>query len=103
MERIGQLRADLRAALLAGQDTGTIREAIATAEAEQRAEAQRQAQTAAAREAAEAERIRSKAETIVADATARLSAVLAPLQPPPAPAAVWRYDLKPSQRRTPWC
>jgi sRNA-binding protein len=85
MDRIHQLRADLRAALLAGEDTNGIRKAIAQAEADHRAEAERQAQAAAKREAAEAARIRSIAETIAADATARLSATLAPLQPPPAP------------------
>lgn len=88
MRNLEALRAELRAALLTGGDTATIRRAIAAAEAEQRAEEQRQAQAGAEREAAEAERIRSTAEAIAADAMERLATVMDPLQPPPAPTGV---------------
>lgn len=85
MTELASLHAELRAALLAGDDTSAIRQAIAAAEMEQRAAAERKAQVAAERSAAEAQRIRSTADFIAAAATARLSAVTEPLRPPPAP------------------
>ncbi|WP_198374034.1 hypothetical protein [Neoroseomonas rubea] len=80
---ITALHAELRAALLAANESAPVRAAIAQAEAKQRAEAERQAQAAAERDAAEMQRIRSTADAVASAATARLAAVTEPLQPPP--------------------
>lgn len=85
MRTLEALQADLRHALLAGEDTTAIRQAIAQAEAAERADEQRRADAAEARAADEAERIRCTAEELAAAATTRIEARIAELQPPPAP------------------
>lgn len=85
MRDLEALHAELRAALLAGENTAVIRQAIAAAEAEQRATAEHRAQEVAERDAAEADRICSTAEAIAADAAERLTATMALLQPPAMP------------------
>jgi hypothetical protein len=86
MRPLSELHADLRAALLAAEDTTRFRQAIADAEAAEAREAAAVAQRKAEHIAAEEARIRSDANVLAAAAAERIASTMATLEPPRAPA-----------------
>lgn len=88
MRTLTELRADLRSALLAAEDTVAIRQAIADAEAAEARAAREAVQRVAERAAEEEARLRHSANIMAAAAAQRIAGALAALEPPPAPRGV---------------
>ena len=88
--RLGAARADLKAALIAGNDTRTARATLARFEAEAARQAADEEAAAAEIERDRQVAIHARAAELAAAAADHLARVLAALEPPPAPVATRR-------------